>query len=78
MNISVIVMLLQQLVKQIQRLNKMMGIPASLKELGSDIGLLRQNLQEVITAVLNDSCTKTNPKPVNATDIEYLIEQIIG
>lgn len=72
------IMLVQQLVKQIQRLNKMMGIPASLKELGSDIGLLRQNLQEVITAVLNDSCTKTNPKSVNATDIEYLIEQIIG
>lgn len=72
------IILVQRLVGEIKRLNKMMGIPASLKELGSNIELLRQNQQQVISAVLNDGCTKTNPKPVNEADISHLIELIIG
>lgn len=70
--------LVQLLIHEIQCMNKMMGIPASLKELGANIELLQQNLPQIITAVLNDSCTKTNPKPVNHSDIRALIQQIIG
>lgn len=72
------IILVQQLIAEIQRLNKMMGIPSSLTELGSDIGLLQQNQQQVINAVLNDSCTKTNPKVVNEVDVRQLIGQIVG
>lgn len=70
--------LVQNLVSEIRKMNKTMGIAATLKELGSDIELLKKNQQHVIDAVLNDGCTKTNPRPVNRSDIALLIDRIIG
>lgn len=71
-------LMIKQLVNKINKMNKQLGIPATLKELGCDITLLKNNQKHVIEAVLNDACTKNNPVPVVAEDIALLLNKIVG
>ena len=68
----------KQLANEIMRMNQTMGIPHSLKALGSDLQLLAQNRDKIIQAALDDGCTQTNPRKVTAAEVDGLINKIIG
>ena len=68
----------KQLVNEIMRMNQTMGIPHSLKALGSDLQLLAQNREKIIQAALDDGCTQTNPRKVTAAEVDRLIGKIAG
>lgn len=64
------------LVKELRRMNKQFGIPATLKELGSDLQLLAQKRSAIIEAALADGCTATNPRVPTYQDIDQIITLI--
>ncbi|MGR6979981.1 1-propanol dehydrogenase PduQ [Testudinibacter sp. P27/CKL/0425] len=66
-----------QLVLKIKKMNSMMGIEQGLRSLGCDLKLVQQQREQIVQAVLNDGCTKTNPRQVAAEDVERLLDRLI-
>lgn len=66
------------LVKKIQELQRTLKIPASLKEMGADLGIVEENREDILEAAMNDICTKTNPRDVSKEDLERLLNKIKG
>lgn len=66
------------LINYIQRLQKSVGIPKSLKELKIDGSSLLQDVEVVYEIVMKDVCTKTNPKEIKKEDIKTLLKDIVG
>jgi alcohol dehydrogenase class IV len=69
---------ISQLVRKIRSLNHQFGIPATLKELGTDSQVFEQLRQQLIDATLADGCTATNPRQPTAQDINQLLSLIGG
>lgn len=69
---------INKLVDYIFELNKKVGIPLTIKELGKDTELLKSLEEEIYAAVMKDICTKTNPKEVTKADVHELLLEIIG
>ncbi|WP_300340726.1 1-propanol dehydrogenase PduQ [Fusobacterium sp.] len=75
-NVSNPVLAINKLVAYIFELNKRLGIPATLKELGKDTNLIIK--EEIYAAVMKDVCTKTNPREVTNIQVNELLLEIIG
>ena len=67
-----------QALKTVERLNKALKIPSTLKKGGYDMALFKQEQDTIIDAALADVTTTTNPRKPSRTDIERLLKQIGG
>ena len=67
-----------QLLKTVQKLNKQLKIPSTLKKNGCDMSLFKQEQENIIESALADITTGTNPRKVSRTDLERLLKQIGG
>ena len=66
------------LVRYISELNKKLGIPKNLKELGKNIEDINIFKEEVYRALEKDVCTKSNPKKVSQEEIYKILDKVIG
>jgi len=64
--------------RTISDMNKLLQIPATLRENGSDLPLFDSLRNEIVYAALNDVCTKTNPRKVRAEDVETILKRLRG
>lgn len=64
------------LIEEIKYMEKMMGIPKTLKESGVTKEAYELNKSSVIDGALKDACTQTNPRKITETDIEEILNNI--
>lgn len=64
------------LAQAVRALNRRFGIPATLKELGTDLTQLAALRQPLIRAALADGCTASNPRRASAQDIDNLLTRL--
>ncbi|WP_411167476.1 1-propanol dehydrogenase PduQ [Clostridium sp. MB05] len=66
------------LIKCIVDLQKKLMIPTTLKEQGSDLNLLNEVKEEIITAAMKDICTATNPREATREDLLKILDKVSG
>ncbi len=66
------------LIREVLKLNRKVGIPATLKEWGADMEQVKALREEMITASLADMTTTTNPKQVTREDATKILTTISG
>lgn len=66
------------LINYICGLNKKIGIPPTLKELGKNSEEVKNLKQEIYSAIEEDICTRTNPRKLYQEKIYKLLDEIIG
>lgn len=66
------------LLREIERLNRTLKIPASLKEWGADPAQVREQWEELVSAALADATTATNPRPVTKEQAERILTKVLG
>ena len=64
------------LIRKIREMEKLFGIPENLKKAGIDQECILDHKDEMIRDALADTCTKTNPRPVGAADIETILKKV--
>lgn len=64
------------LARRVETMKRSFGLPADLKGLGIKPGLVQIHMNDLVENALRDSCTKTNPRPVTAEDIEGILARI--
>ena len=67
-----------QFLKTVERLNKTLKIPSTLKKGGYDMALFKNVQGEIIEGALADVTTTTNPRQPDYGDVERLLKQIGG
>lgn len=67
-----------QFLKTVERLNKELKIPNTLKKGGYDMALFKQERENIIDSALADVTTTTNPRKPSRDDIDKLLKQIGG
>lgn len=65
-------------IKKIVELQKMLKIPATLKEQGADLALVSEMKEEMLTAAMNDICTTTNPRETSTEDLSKILDKLTG
>lgn len=60
------------------RLRRELGLPEDLKKAGLDIRQVRSRIPEIVGAVLEDPCCKTNPVPVEESLVRRILDEVIG
>jgi 1-propanol dehydrogenase len=65
------------LIKRVCDMQKELGIPASFSELGIQEEAVEEAMDEMVKNALADMCTKTNPTPVSAEDVEKIIRKLL-
>ena len=68
---------INNLIKEIVKLEKDMNMPLTLGELGVDLNLLRAEKEEIAELALQDVCTKTNPRVTTKEDIMMILDKIM-
>ncbi|HSR72460.1 MAG TPA: iron-containing alcohol dehydrogenase, partial [Kiloniellales bacterium] len=58
----------------IEDLNRRLGLPANLREMGVDPALI----PELAVAATRDHCAATNPRPADSADYEALFREALG
>jgi len=66
------------LIKSIVELQKILMIPTTLKEQGTDMNLAEASREEIINAALNDICTAANPREVTGEDLSRILDKVLG
>ena len=66
------------LIHEVEKLNRKIGIPATLKAQGTDLNRVRELKGEIVEAALADATTATNPRKVEATHVEKILAEIMG
>ena len=61
-------------IKWIEALNKKIGIPKKLK----DVGVTKNHIAELVEIAVHDVCHPSNPRPVSKKDFETIFKQAIG
>lgn len=64
------------LIEEIQYMMKMMKVPQTLGEAGVTKKEYEEHKAQIIEGALKDTCTKTNPREVNAEEIEKILSKI--
>ena len=64
------------LIHEVEKLNRTIKIPATLKDQGADLEKVKELKDELVAAALADATTATNPRPVTAADVEKILVQI--
>ena len=67
-----------QFLKTVEKLNKQLKIPNTLKKGGYDMALFKQERENIIESALADVTTTTNPRQPSYGDIDKLLKQIGG
>lgn len=67
-----------QFLKAVEKLNKSLKIPPTLKKGGYDMALFKQERDNIIEGALADVTTATNPRQPTYKDIDKLLKQISG
>ncbi len=62
----------------IVRLRKELGMPQNLKEAGIPGQQVRWQMPQLVEAVLQDPCCKTNPLPVEDYMVRFVLEEVTG
>ena len=65
-------------IRQVEKLCRDLGIPATLREAGADMALYRAGKDEIIRAALADGCTATNPRNPSYADVAEILDQLSG
>ncbi len=60
------------------RLRRELGMPQTLKEAGVDPRQVRYSASELVAAILEDPCCKTNPMPVEDFMVRRILEEVAG
>ncbi len=60
------------------RLRRELNMPDTLAQAGIDVRRLRQNMDGLVTAVLEDPCCDTNPMKVEAFTVRRILESVAG
>ena len=66
------------LLREVERLNRTLKIPASLKEWGAEPSKVKELRGEIVSAALADATTATNPRPAAAEYVEALLNKVMG
>ena len=66
------------LLREVERLNRTLKIPASLKEWGAESSKVKELRGEIVSAALADATTATNPRPAAAEHVEALLNKVMG
>ncbi len=64
---------IEKLCSRIAEMNRYMGIPAALKDLGIDEKEFKEKLPEVAKNAVEDACTGSNPRAIDAPSMEKLL-----
>lgn len=64
------------LIRRIREMEKLFGIPDSLKKLDVDPEDVKALKDDMIQAALADTCTSTNPRKADAADMEKILAQV--
>jgi alcohol dehydrogenase class IV len=64
------------LIRKIKEMERLFGIPDNLKKLDINPQDVVRVKDDMIAAALADTCTKTNPREVNASDINMIITKV--
>ena len=66
------------LLREVERLNRTLKIPASLKEWGAEPSKVKELRGEIVSAALADATTATNPRPAAVEHVEALLNKVMG
>lgn len=66
------------LIHEVEKLNRKIGIPATLKAQGVDLDKAKELREDIVAAALADATTATNPRRVEAAHVEKILTQIMG
>ena len=66
------------LLREVERLNRTLKIPATLKEWGSSPEQIRDLREEMISAALADVTTASNPRPATAECVGAILQKLSG
>ena len=66
------------LIREVERLNRTLKIPATLKEMGKDLSEVKLLREEIVSAALADATTVSNPRSVTAEQAGTLLSQVMG
>lgn len=64
------------LIRRIREMEESFGIPATLKKLDVDPKEVSRLKEEMIAAALADTCTATNPRQADPSDLERILAQV--
>ena len=66
----------QNLVNKLKQMQRELGIPLTLKDAGVDKQSYESVKAHIIKSALNDACTATNPRKLEAHDIDVILSNI--
>ncbi len=66
------------LIHEVEKLNRRIGIPATLKAQGADLNRVRELREELVSAALADATTASNPRRAEAAQVERILAEIMG
>ncbi|MDV7143973.1 1-propanol dehydrogenase PduQ [Tropicimonas sp. TH_r6] len=66
------------LIREIEKLNAHLGMPATLQAAGCDLTELSRRRPEIAAAAMADACTASNPRKPRQDELEDLLAQIAG
>lgn len=66
------------LLREVEHLNRVLKIPATLREWGGDLEQVKQMWDEMVSAALADVTTSTNPRPATAENVSAILQKLMG
>ena len=66
------------LLREVEHLNRVLKIPATLMEWGGDLEQVKQLWDEMVSAALADVTTSTNPRPATAENVSAILQRLMG
>ncbi|WP_035293947.1 1-propanol dehydrogenase PduQ [Clostridium sp. KNHs214] len=66
------------LIRSIVELQKILMIPTTFKEQGADMELAQASMGEIINAALKDICTTANPREATGEDLLKILDKVLG
>lgn len=65
-----------QIIKTVEKLNKTLSIPSTLRAAGVDMDLLKEQTPDIVKATLADATTPSNPRKADANGVERLLKAV--
>ena len=69
---------MSNLLREVEHLNRVLKIPATLKEWGGDLEQVKQLWDEMVSAALADVTTSTKPRPATAENVSAILQRLMG
>lgn len=66
------------LIRSVAELQKILMIPTTLKEQGADMELAKASREEIVSAAYKDICTASNPREATSEDLLKLLDKVFG